>query len=120
VDQPLRGGPRDLHLPDGDGDRGRTIFGLRYTLRQVELANLKSSFVSNVSHELKTPIALIQLAVETLEMKRVTSPEQAQKFLETISREAMRLNSLVDNILDFARLESGGIRSGSSRSTSPM
>ena len=86
---------------------GATFFGLRYTVRQLELAQIKSSFVSNVSHELKTPIALIRLAVETLEMRRLTSPEDSEKFLRSISRETMRLNQLVDNILDFARLEAG-------------
>jgi signal transduction histidine kinase len=86
---------------------GATFFGLRYTVRQLELAQLKSSFVSNVSHELKTPIALIRLAVETLEMRRFSSQEDLQRFLGSISREAMRLNQLVDNILDFARLEAG-------------
>ena len=84
-----------------------TIFGLRYTVRQLELAQLKAGFVSNVTHELKTPIALIRLAVETLEMGRFRSPEEGQKFLQTIAREADRLSQLVDNILDFARLESG-------------
>jgi signal transduction histidine kinase len=86
---------------------GATMFGLRYTVRQIELARIKSSFVSNVSHELKTPIALIRLAVETLEMQRVSSPEETEKFLRRISRETRRLNHLVDNILDFARLEAG-------------
>ncbi|MEK7329193.1 MAG: HAMP domain-containing sensor histidine kinase [Candidatus Eisenbacteria bacterium] len=86
---------------------GATFFGLRYTVRQLELAQIKSSFVSNVSHELKTPIALIRLAVETLEMRRLSSPADSEKFLRSISREAMRLNQLVDNILDFARLEAG-------------
>jgi two-component system phosphate regulon sensor histidine kinase PhoR len=86
---------------------GATFFGLRYTVRQLELAQIKSSFVSNVSHELKTPIALIRLAVETLEMRRTSSPEDTEKFLRSISRETMRLNQLVDNILDFARLEAG-------------
>jgi signal transduction histidine kinase len=83
------------------------IFGLRYTLRQVELAQLKSSFVSNVTHELKTPISLIRLAVETLEMRRFSSPAESERFLRTIGRETEKLSQLVDNILDFARLESG-------------
>jgi signal transduction histidine kinase len=86
---------------------GATFFGLRYTVRQLELASIKASFVSNVSHELKTPIALIRLAVDTLEMRRVSSPEETESFLRIINREAMRLNQLVDNILDFARLEAG-------------
>ena len=84
-----------------------TVFGVRYTVRQLELAQLKASFVSNVSHELKTPIALIRLAVETLEMRRTSSQEETDKFLRTIGRETGRLHQLVDNILDFARLEAG-------------
>ena len=86
---------------------GATLFGMRYIGRQLELARIKSSFVSNVSHELKTPISLIRLAVETLEMRRVDNPEEAEKFVRLISRETVRLNQLVDNILDFARLEAG-------------
>jgi signal transduction histidine kinase len=80
---------------------------LRYTIRQLELAQLKSGFVSNVSHELKTPIALIRLAVETLEMGRARNDEERDKFIATIGRETQRLSRLVDNILDFARLEAG-------------
>jgi signal transduction histidine kinase len=83
------------------------VFGLRYTVRQLQLAQIKSGFVSNVTHELKTPIALIRLAVETLELKRVNTPEEYQMFIGTIGRETMRLSQLVDNILDFARLEAG-------------
>jgi len=84
-----------------------SVFSLRYTVRQLELAQMKAGFVSNVTHELKTPIALIRLAVETLELKRVRSPEEAEKFLHMIGRETIRLSHLVDNILDFARLEAG-------------
>lgn len=83
------------------------VFGLRYTVRQLQLAQIKSAFVSNVTHELKTPIALIRLAVETLELKRVNTPEEYEMFIGTIGRETMRLSQLVDNILDFARLEAG-------------
>jgi len=84
-----------------------TVFGLRYTVRQLELAQLKSGFVSNVTHELKTPIALIRLAVETLEMRRYSTPEEGERFIHAIGRETLRLSQLVDNILDFARLEAG-------------
>jgi len=86
-----------------------TVFGYRYTIRHLELAQLKSGFVSNVTHELKTPVALIRLAVETLEMRRVKSPEETDRFLRTISRETQRLAQLVDNILEFARLEAGQV-----------
>jgi signal transduction histidine kinase len=84
-----------------------TIFGLRYIIRQLELAQLKAGFVSNVTHELKTPIALIRLSVETLELGRFRTPEESQKFIQSIGRETQRLSQLVDNILDFAKLEAG-------------
>jgi two-component system phosphate regulon sensor histidine kinase PhoR len=84
-----------------------TLVGLMYAARQLELARLKSSFVSNVTHELKTPIALIRLAAETLEMHRFTTAEEGDSFLRSILRETVRLQQLVDNILDFARLEAG-------------
>ena len=83
------------------------VFGIRYTLQQLALAQLKAGFVSNVTHELKTPIAIIRLAVESLEMRRVSSPEEHDKFLGMIDREANRLSTLVEKILDFARLEAG-------------
>lgn len=84
-----------------------TVFGLHYLIRQLELAQLKSGFVSNVTHELKTPIALIRLAVETLELGRVRNDQEREQFIRAIGRETLRLSHLVDNILDFARLEAG-------------
>lgn len=87
-----------------------TIAGLRYATRQLELAHLKSSFVSNVTHELKTPIALIRLAAETLQLRRFSTPAEGESFLAGIVRDTKRLQQLVDNILDFARLEAGQAR----------
>ncbi len=87
-----------------------TLFGLRYATRQLELAHLKSSFVSNVTHELKTPIALIRLAAETLELQRYRTPEEGRSFVASIVRDTKRLQRLVDNILDFARIEAGQAR----------
>jgi signal transduction histidine kinase len=86
---------------------GATFVGARYIMRQIELVNAKSSFVSNVTHELKTPVAVIKLAVETLELGRVSSEAERDKYLRTITRESDRLAQLVDNILDFSRLEAG-------------
>ena len=86
---------------------GSTFVGARYIFRQVELVNAKTSFVSNVTHELKTPIAVIKLAVETLELGRYRTEEERDKYLRTIMRESDRLTQLIDNILDFSRLEAG-------------
>ena len=86
---------------------GATFVGARYIVRQIELVNTKTSFVSNVTHELKTPIAVIKLASETLELGRYQTDAERDKFLRTITRESDRLAQLVDNILDFSRLEAG-------------
>jgi len=86
---------------------GSTFVGARYILRQIELVNAKTSFVSNVTHELKTPIAVIKLAVETIELGRYRGEAERDKYLRTITRESDRLAQLVDNILDFSRLEAG-------------
>jgi signal transduction histidine kinase len=86
---------------------GATFVGARYILRQIELVTAKTSFVSNVTHELKTPIAVIKLAVETIELGRYRGETERDKYLRTITRESDRLAQLVDNILDFSRLEAG-------------
>ncbi len=75
--------------------------------RQRELARLQGRFVADVSHELKTPLALIRLLSETLTAQRVRDPQRVQAYHETITREAERLTVLLDNILDLGRIESG-------------
>jgi signal transduction histidine kinase len=73
----------------------------------MALARLKSDFVSNVSHELRTPLSLIRLYAETLEMGRLTSPEKYQEYYRIIRKESERLTALINNILDFSRIEAG-------------
>jgi signal transduction histidine kinase len=75
--------------------------------KEVALARLKSDFVSNVSHELRTPLALIRLYAETLELGRITTPEKKQEYYRIIRKESERLTSLINNILDFSRIEAG-------------
>jgi two-component system phosphate regulon sensor histidine kinase PhoR len=74
---------------------------------QTELARAKSSFVSNVSHELRTPLALIRMFAETLSMGRLKDEEKKQEYYGTIVRESERLTHLVNNILNFSRMEAG-------------
>jgi signal transduction histidine kinase len=87
------------------------ILGLSLTLRaaarELRLAQAKTTFVSNVSHELKTPLALIRLFAETLELERVKSPEKARDYYRIIHHESRRLTQLINNILDFAKIEAG-------------
>jgi signal transduction histidine kinase len=79
----------------------------RNVTRELALAKLKSDFVSNVSHELRTPLALIRLYAETLELGRLSNPGKCQEYYEIIRKESERLTSLINNILDFSRIESG-------------
>jgi len=85
--------------------------GLFWTYRNVSkemaVARLKSDFVSNVSHELRTPLSLIRLYAETLEMGRISSPEKSHEYYTIIRKESERLSSLINNILDFSRIEAG-------------
>lgn len=86
---------------------GGLLLTARVIAREVELAEAKSTFVSNVSHELKTPLSLIRLFAETLELGRVKSPEKAREYHRIIVNESRRLTAMIDNILDFARIEAG-------------
>jgi signal transduction histidine kinase len=73
----------------------------------VALARLKSDFVSNVSHELRTPLALIRLYAETLELGRISTQEKKLEYYGIIRKESERLTALINNILDFSRIEAG-------------
>ena len=78
---------------------------LREAKREAELVRLRSDFVANVSHELRTPLSSIQIFSETLKQDRLPSREKREQYLNTISSESSRLARLVDNVLDFSRLE---------------
>ncbi|MFQ5591041.1 MAG: sensor histidine kinase, partial [Phycisphaerae bacterium] len=80
---------------------------VRVARREIALAHLKANFVADVSHELKTPLAAIQLFIETLQSGRVTSEKKRKEYYEIIGRESARLTALINNILDFARIEAG-------------
>ena len=75
--------------------------------RELRLSRLKGDFVTNVSHELKTPLALIRLYAETLELRRVPSEERKGEYYRVIGKESRRLTQLINNILDFSRIEAG-------------
>ncbi|MCA8942976.1 MAG: HAMP domain-containing histidine kinase [Planctomycetes bacterium] len=78
---------------------------LRSTHRESEIAELKMKLVSRVSHELKTPLALIKMYSETLAQGRATTPEQANKFTGIITRQTDRLAAMVERVLDLSRRE---------------
>lgn len=75
--------------------------------RQVTLARQKTDFVSNVSHELKTPLTSIRMFAELLAEDRVAERDKQKSYLNIITSEAARLTRLINNVLDFSRLERG-------------
>lgn len=74
---------------------------------EIKLAQMKSDFVSNVSHELRTPLALIRMYAETLEMDRIREESKRKEYYQIINKESERLTRLINNILNFSRIESG-------------
>src|SRR5262249_23641578 len=79
----------------------------RSVSKEMEVAKLKSDFVSNVSHELRTPLSLIRLYAETLELGRIQTRDKIEEYYRIIRKESERLTALINNILDFSRIEAG-------------
>lgn len=79
----------------------------RQSQRDARDARRKTTFVANVSHELKTPLTTIRMYAEMLEEGRVRDETKRSAYLSTIVRESQRLARLVNNVLDFGRMEQG-------------
>ena len=79
----------------------------RMTLAQSRDARQKTSFVAAVSHELKTPLTSIRMYAELLLSRRVSNPAKQQAYLEVMVAESERLTRLINNVLDFGKLEQG-------------
>ena len=79
------------------------LLTFRVIRANAELASMKSDFVSNVTHELKTPLALIRLVGDTLSSGRYTSTEAIRDYAQMLSREAWRLTESINTLLTAAR-----------------
>ncbi len=77
------------------------------SVKERRLAALKSDFVANVSHELKTPLSLVRMFGEMLLSDRISSDEKRRQYLSIIVSESERLTALIENVLDFAKVERG-------------
>jgi signal transduction histidine kinase len=75
--------------------------------RQRRLGEMKSNFVASVSHELRAPIGAMRLMTESLERGTVTDADRQQEYFRIIGQECRRLSSLVENVLDFSRIDRG-------------
>ena len=81
-----------------------------YWNKQSRLYQLQSNFISSVSHELKSPLASIQLYLETLKYQKVSS-EEAEDFVETMLSDTERLSDLIDNILESSKSDPKSMQS---------
>jgi len=81
---------------------------LRSAARATALSQMKTEFVSNVSHALRTPLSSIQIFAEFLRRGRVSDPKKVEEYGASIEAETRRLSRLIENLLDFSRIESGG------------
>ena len=107
-------GELDVRLPV-TGDEHDEVDRLRGTINQMaegleETEKMKNEFISSVSHELRTPLTSIRGWVETLRTLDDPADENYRKGLEIINNETGRLYNMVEELLDFSRLQNGRIR----------
>src|SRR5581483_4198137 len=93
---------------------------IREMRRAYKLSRLKTDFVANISHELRTPLTSVRLFAETLREGRVESPQEVQECVSMLSTEADRLSRMVERLLDWSRLESGGASLDLERTDVPL
>ncbi|MBO6585418.1 MAG: HAMP domain-containing histidine kinase [Gracilimonas sp.] len=86
---------------------GALIFMFVTAQRERHLAQRQASFLANVTHELKTPLAVMQAAGENISDGRVTEPKRLKQYGEHIYNESIRLRSMIEKLLDVARVDSG-------------
>lgn len=97
-------------IQDTEGNMLGYILILHDVTKEAEVDKMKTSFISNVSHELRTPVTTIKSYVDTIyNHGKDLDPETYEEFIETINVETDRLKKLVNDILDFSRLEEGAV-----------
>ncbi len=88
---------------------GGVVLTWRAAGRERRLSRIRNAFVANASHELRTPLASIAMFGELLRLGRVTSPDKVAEYGRHVEHESNRLRQLIDNVLDFARIESATV-----------
>ncbi len=96
---------KGTNLKNGDGRTVGALVVLHDITRISKLEAMRRDFVSNVSHELKTPITSIKGYIETLLDGAIDDPENARNFLQIISKQTSRLNSIIEDLLSLSRIE---------------
>ncbi|MGH9819935.1 MAG: sensor histidine kinase [Pyrinomonadaceae bacterium] len=100
----------DVHVSPIELDGNRAAIGFFHDTTQIErLEHTRQEFLSNISHELRTPLTSILAFVETLEDGAISDQENNRRFLGVIRRNAERMHSLIDDILELSLIESGSV-----------
>ena len=100
----------DVHIAPIELDGVRHAIGVFYDITQIErLEKVRQEFLSNISHELRTPLTSIIAYVETLQDGAIDEPEDNQRFLGIIRRNAERMNALIADIAELSLIETGNI-----------
>jgi signal transduction histidine kinase len=86
---------------------GGLLLGVRAASRELKLSQMKTDFVANVSHEFRTPLSSILVLAELMKLGRVKDTSEVREFGQYIDSQGHRLMQLINNILDFSRIESG-------------
>ncbi len=107
VDRPLILQAQTAPLHDGEGGRIGALLVVHDVTQVRRLESVRRDFVANVSHEVKTPVAAIKAAVETLldDHTNAMPRDDAERFMRIIARQAERLNAIVEDLLALARIE---------------
>ena len=100
----------DVHIAPIELDGARHAIGVFYDVTQIErLEKVRQEFLSNISHELRTPLTSIIAYVETLQDGAIDDPENNQRFLGIIRRNAERMNGLIADIAELSLIETGNV-----------
>ncbi|HEX8287795.1 MAG TPA: ATP-binding protein [Pyrinomonadaceae bacterium] len=101
----------DVHIAPIQLGGAKNAIGFFYDITQIErLERVRQEFLSNVSHELRTPLTAIMAFVETLEDGAIDDPENNQRFLGIIRKNAERMRHLINDILELSAIESGNVK----------
>src|SRR5204863_7670906 len=102
---------RVVPLKGVDGQQTQGAIGVFFDVTRIErLERVRQEFLSNVSHELRTPLTAILAFVETLESGALADAEHSQRFLSIIRRNANRMHTLIDDILELSAIEAGNVQ----------
>jgi two-component system phosphate regulon sensor histidine kinase PhoR len=100
----------DVHIAPIELGGARHAIGVFYDVTQIErLEKVRQEFLSNISHELRTPLTSIIAYVETLQDGAIEEPEDSQRFLGIIRRNAERMNALISDIAELSLIETGNV-----------